>query len=219
MNRLLATIQSQEIWQQASDESFSFRAGMTIDADGSPRAYGPRDSGLDYTINAGHPGNWWGVVTGRVNTLQSDGRVITDIAPVVQGPQDPCPGMYISTTSLQNRARRDDGSLLYGPTDPRRYVNSEEIPFVVCPGIVAKNASGIVLGCKVVVVDTRSGEQCLAVCADIGPSTHLGECSMKLAAIMGVRNSPRDGGETTPCFRYTFYPGQAAKGYTLQPLG
>ena len=218
MSKYLATIAGQQIWQQ-EDNTFSFTAGMTIDADGSPRAYGPNDTGLDLTIEAGHPGNWWGVLTGKQNLVQEDGTIKTVTNPVIQGANDPCPGMYVSTTSLQNRLRNDDGSWVYPPTDPRRYVNSEEVPFVVCPGVVAKLAKGVVLGCKVLVVDIRNGENCQAVCADIGPSTHLGEASMKLAAIMGVKNSPRTGGDPGNHFKYIFHPGQAAQGYSLQPLG
>src|SRR6478672_2561316 len=39
-----------------------YKAKMYIDADGSPRAYGPNNSGLDWTANAGYPGNWWALV-------------------------------------------------------------------------------------------------------------------------------------------------------------
>ncbi len=197
MNRLLATIQGTEIWQQ-EDNTFQYVAGLTVDADGSPRCYGPNDSGLDATICAGHPGNWWGVMTDENGD------------PLIQGPDDPAPGFYVSTTSLQNKD--------FAKTDPRRYLNAELIPFVVIPGILAKTCSGIALGCKVMVQNIKTGDQTLAVCGDIGPSTHLGEVSMKTAAIMGVNNSPRIGGDPRLIFRYTFYPGVAAQGYQLQPL-
>ena len=197
MNRLLATIQGTEIWQLA-DQSLSYVAGMTVDADGSPRCYGPNDSGLDATVCAGHPGNWWGILT-------------VDGEPLIQGPDDPAPGMYVSTTSLQNKD--------YLATDPRRYLNAELVPFVVIPGILAKQCSGVALGCKVLVQNIKTGDQTLAVCGDIGPSTHLGEVSMKVASIMGVNNSPRIGGDPRLIYRYTFDPGTPAQGYSLQPLG
>jgi len=45
-------------------KAFVYKAGMEIDADGSPRAYGPNNSGIDHTANGGDPGPnpnpWWG---------------------------------------------------------------------------------------------------------------------------------------------------------------
>src|SRR5215470_6261074 len=73
---------------------FFFQAGMAIDADGAPTAYHPvHGRGLDNLANAGHQGNWYGVVT---DTGQKNGK------PVVQGSQDPAPGFYVSPTALQN---------------------------------------------------------------------------------------------------------------------
>ena len=44
------------------DGSYSFTAGLSVDADGSPHAYNqPPNKGLDYIENAGHRGNWWGL--------------------------------------------------------------------------------------------------------------------------------------------------------------
>ena len=69
-----------------------------------------------------------------------------DGTPVVQGPDDPAPGYYVSTTALEDRTR--------AVTDPRRYVDSNEIPFVVLPydqrgdarlgdfGVVVNRANG-----------------------------------------------------------------------------
>src|SRR5271165_3204735 len=70
-----------------------WEGGMQIDADGSPRAYNPVSSkGLDALGNAGRPGNWWALAT--VNG-KSSGK------PVIQGPSDPAPGFYVSTTALE----------------------------------------------------------------------------------------------------------------------
>ena len=90
-----------------SDGSYTFLAGMTIDADGANghdgsgrAAYGPPGTDpLDYLANAGHEGNWWGIVTVA-------GR------PVVQHAGNPAPGYYISTTSYQREG--------YAITDPAR---------------------------------------------------------------------------------------------------
>src|SRR5438270_4869480 len=42
-----------------------FTAGMTIDADGAPNAYGPRNKGLDYTANARGAHGWVALVTNK----------------------------------------------------------------------------------------------------------------------------------------------------------
>ena len=198
MSRLLATISDQEIIQH-DDGTFSFQAGLSIDGDGSPRCYGPDNSGLDYTANAGHAGDWYGIVT------DEEGE------PVIQGVNDPYPGMYISTTSLEHRE--------YAYTDPRRYIDSETVAYVVCPGLLARKATGAVLGCRVVVTDTRTEKSLHAVCADIGPATHLGEVSIEVANLLGIPSSPKNGGTEARMIRYTFHAGEAAKGYTLQRLG
>ena len=56
------------VWKLDSSKTICFKAGMAIDADGSPNAYCPDNKGLDYTANAGHPAangepaDWFGVV-------------------------------------------------------------------------------------------------------------------------------------------------------------
>ena len=197
MRKFLAMIQGESI-TQLDDDSFSFKTGLTVDGDGCPRCYGPNDTGLDYTIDAGHPGNWFGVLTDATGN------------PVVQGGDDPAPGFYISTTSLQFKQ--------YAVTDPRRYLNAEFVPYAVCPGILAQKSVGAVLGCKVIVVNMATNITVEAVCGDIGPSNHIGEGSIKLAEMLGFSGSPRDGGTSEAIISYTFYPGTAASGYSLQPL-
>ena len=76
------TVGSTSIWQIEGQTAFFFEAGMAIDADGAPQAYHPEpDSnlGLDFLVNAGSPGNWFGIVT---DSGQPDGN------PIVQGPDD-----------------------------------------------------------------------------------------------------------------------------------
>ena len=198
MNRLLGTIDGKDIYQ-LPDNTFSYVSGLCVDADGSPRAYGPHDSGLDATICAGHPGNWWGILT------DSHGN------PFVQGPTEPAPGDSISTTSLQNPE--------FGIHDPRRYLDAENVPFVVVPGIFAKRCVGAVLGCKVLVENIKNGDRTLAVCGDIGPSDKMGEASIKVASSLGFGTSPRHGGTSEQIIRYTFYPGTPMQGFSLQSLG
>ncbi len=180
------TIDGAQVWRVAGEAAFFFEAGMTIDADGAPDAYHPDNTGTDHLANAGRPGNWWALAT---DTGQSSGR------PVVQGPDDPNPGYYVSMTALEDRTK--------ARTDPRRYVNSNVIPFVVLPG---GNLGGARLGDFSVVVNTANDRRAFALFADIGPRTHLGEGSVALAEALGIRSNPRRGG-TASGVRYLVWPG------------
>ena len=162
----------------------AFKGGLSVDADGSPRAYHPRNTGLDALGNAGRPGNWWGLAT--------NGRG----QPYVQGPNDPAPGYYVSTTALA------DGR--FPASDPRRYVNSETVPFIAIPPQL-KN-QGLALGDLVAVRNERTGKTVFAVVADIGPKDHLGEGSIKLAQELGIDANARRGGAGSGV-SYVAFPG------------
>lgn len=197
MKSILCTVNGKPIVQN-DDGSVTFWGEACVDADGSPRAYGPYGQGLDHLENAGHSGNWWGIVT------DSEGY------PLLQGASDPSPGYYISTTSLQRRE--------FHITDPRRYVNSEEVPFIVVPAPVARAARGVVLGCRAEITHADTGKVISAVVADLGPASHLGEMSIAAARALGLNPDPKTGGSSNRDFKYTFWPGIPAEGFNLQPL-
>src|SRR5262249_30613601 len=125
-------------------------AGLAVDADGCPSAYAPDDSGLDHLANAGHPGNWWGLVT-------DNGR--PDGEPLKQTATDPQPGFYISTTALVDPTRH--------MVDPGRYVDAAKVPYLSLPPEIFSQC-GAHLG-DVAVVD-YGGNRCGAVVADVGPA-------------------------------------------------
>ena len=83
---VIATVAGIRVRRRTREKALFFVAGMTIDADGSPRAYHPRGSppGLDFLANAGSPGNFFGIVTDRHGN------------PVVQSADDPAPGFFVS---------------------------------------------------------------------------------------------------------------------------
>lgn len=122
----------------------------------APNAYGPpgKDA-LDFELNAHVGAKASGRIVGYL-TEDDDGRT-----PVVQGPLDPCPGYYVSTTAYSDRAnpRR---------TDPRRYVNAAEINYVV-RARVACNA-GVRLGDFCVVHSLRTRFTVYAIVGDSGNS-------------------------------------------------
>jgi len=182
---LQTTIENFNVYHHNPSGATMYKAKMAIDADGSPRAYGPNNTGLDWTANAGYPGNWWGVVT------DSNGD------PIIQGPGDPYPGMYVSTTSLVNSA--------YGVTNPLRYTNSETVPFFVLPSAVV-SLGGIRIGDVGYVYNTQTGQGCFAIYADAGPSGKLGEGSIYLAQQIGINSNPRTGGTSLGIIDYIIFP-------------
>jgi hypothetical protein len=198
---------------QNPDGSYSFTAGMAVDADGANgadgsgrAAYGPPGTRpLDYLANAGSGrGNWWGVV------MDSHGN------PVVQGPQDPAPGYFISTTSYQ---RSVDGE---GQPLPRtsvyRYLDSATEFFIVVPSHWRSLARGVVLGCKATITDTETDKSIDGLVGDFGPRSHLGEASIAYASEFGLNANPKTGGTEQERFLYTFWPDVPADGYELQPM-
>src|SRR5262249_26952383 len=94
----LLKVQKTVFWSTSSSvPAFFYTAGLAIDADGAFRAYNPHDVlGLDSLAHAGHPGNWWALVT-------DNGRPSGH--PVVQGNSDPAPGFYVSATALYDPRR------------------------------------------------------------------------------------------------------------------
>lgn len=155
-----------------NDNAVWWVSGLEVDADGAPNAYGPA-GGLDYLANAGKPGDWFGIVT------DSQGN------PVMQGSQDPCPGMYIPQTALVDHSK--------AVTDPHRYVDSTRIAYVSIP----KNATadfGIHIGDVALVHCAKTGQASAAVVADVGPAHKYGEGSIMLAHALGLPNSPKNGG-------------------------
>ncbi len=205
--RIIGTIQGNDIIEQ-NDGSITFAAGATIDGDGAsgqssgPPCYAPASYAgqtLDILANAGGPGNWYGVVTDKSGT------------PILQGPDDPCPGAYVSATSL--RLLNDNGTLLPA-FSPFAYVDSATVPFMVVPPMIIRGVAGIVMGCRCVVTNTRNGRSVEGVVADGGPSNHLGEISVACAKAIGVpiglKYPANGGGAPSPTIVYHLYPGTPA---------
>lgn len=190
------------------DGSYSFTAGMAIDADGAngqssapvyaPSGYQPAP--LDYLSNAGSPGDWYGVVT---DTGEADGT------PVKQGPNDPMPGAFVSATSYEY-----DG---FARTDPLRYVDANSVIYIVVPGHWRMEAKGVVLGCRALVQNLKTGQVAEAAVLDFGPRSKIGEASIACARYFGVPSSPKNGGTDKPIFHYVFFPDVAANGFELKP--
>ena len=179
------------VWRHGGRGAFFFEAGMTIDADGAPDAYHPDDIGSDALAHAGKPGNWWALAT---DTGNPDGE------PVVQGADDPRPGYYVSMTALFDRSKPR--------TDPRRYVDADQIPYVVLP---ADQRGGASLGDFCAVLNRANDNVAYAIFADLGPRGRIGEGSIGLARELGVDPGPRSGGAEAGIF-YVVFPGSGNGG-------
>ena len=157
---------------------FFYKSGLAVDADGAFRAYHPDDHlGLDSLAHAGHPGNWWALVTDNGKT---SGR------PIVQTKSDPAPGYYVSTTALYNPGNPN-------PRDPHRYVDAAKIPYVVLHPSALNHAR---LGDFATVVNLQNGKISPAIVADeSAPGLPIGEGSIALAKALGISASPRAGGK------------------------
>ena len=171
----VATVGRVTVWRDAGKTALLFAGGLAIDADGAPDAYHPDDRGTDHLANAGKPGNWWGLAT-------ENGQ------PVVQGPDDPKPGYYVSTTALVDPSKP--------ARSPSRYVDSSRIPYLALPPAVLSSrlAGGARLGDFAAVVNTATGRVAFALIADVGPKDKIGEGSIALADALGVSSSPKRGG-------------------------
>jgi hypothetical protein len=167
-------------------KSFIYKAGLMIDCDGAPNAYGPNNTGIDYTANGGNDqgGDWWGGPT------DSHGK------PVKQKIYEPFPGFYVSGTSLINPAYPEDSQY--------RYMDAGSVPFIVLPGSHQNGAKG---GDVCLCYNERTGDNCYGIFADVGPSSKIGEASMRMAQALQIDDNPKTGGTESKSIVYLVFPG------------
>lgn len=143
---------------------------MDVDVDGAPRAYGPPGTkALDRLRHAHFHGDLNAPVVGY---LVHDGPAHR---PIVQGPQDPAPGYYVSQTAFEDDAVEREN-------DPRRYVNATAINYVVL-GKAARR-KGARLGDFVAVYSRRTHRSVFGIVGDDGNPTG-NEGSLHLLQALG----------------------------------
>jgi len=127
---------------------------MDVDVDGAPNAYGPPGSNtLDDLRDAHYRARAGAEIVGYL-TDDDDPSV-----PILQGPNDPCPGLYISQTAFTDPARTD-------PRDVLRYVDATKINYVVLGN--AARRRGARLGDFVAVYSKRTHRSVFAIVGDSG---------------------------------------------------
>jgi hypothetical protein len=176
-----------------SNAIFYVTERMAIDADGAPNAYHPQDKGIDALANAGFPHGGWKSI------LAVDPRDSTK--PFVQT-SGALAGFFVSKTTLQDPTRDE--------TDPGRYVDSTQIPYVVFPGAFHAVTGTGSMGDLAMVRNLRNNKVTAAIVADIGPrNAPLGEVSIRLAENLGGASvNPRNGrGMPDGPFLYVLFPG------------
>jgi Fungal chitosanase of glycosyl hydrolase group 75 len=169
--------------------SVLFQAGLAINADGAPTAYGPEGTvPLDYLANAGSQGNWWGIA------CDCFGK------PYLQTVYHRAPGYYVSTTAHINPH--------FPAENPDRYMDSTTIPFFVLPG---GKSFGAKLGDVGLLYNTKTGDNMYAIYADIGPQNKIGETSIRAANCLKINSNPKNGGTNAKIVCYLIFPGSIGK--------
>lgn len=168
---------------------------VALDADGSPFAYHPDNIGRDDLRFASWPSggeDWRNILV--ADPTQPD-------RPYVQK-DGPAKGHFVSMTSLRSEAGR--------ATDPRSYVDSETIPYLVFPGAFLEIAGVGGFGDLAMARNLANGRSSWAIVADQAPHDHpLGEISLCLAEKLGgVNPNPRNGdGIAEGAIEYLVFPG------------
>ena len=199
---LLASI---PIPPQARAPSVEMRAFLHVDVDGAPNAYGPPGfKTLDFEKHAHVGGKLTGKIVGYLT--HRDGRT-----PVIQGPGDPRPGYYISTTAFYDRAIDDE-------RNPRRYLDAARVNYVVLGDFAIQHH--VKVGDFAAVYSSRSRKSVFALVGDEGNASG---CEGSLALVRALGYAITDGKEDSVDDReitiryfpntnptHTFYATQAA---------
>lgn len=184
-----------QIFSTNDDQVLLFRGGLNVKADGAPNAYHPDEArGIAKLAQAGHPGNWWGLVT---DTGKRSGK------PIVQGHDDPSPGYFVSPTSLFHSDSAEG--------DPRRYVDALKTPYIALPANSVRTqtfwrARGMMYGDFAMVYDAERDRMRGAIFADAGTDDSIGEGSLLLADQFGLEATPHSGNRHIDRFVYVLFP-------------
>jgi hypothetical protein len=176
----------------SSQRSFELTTSVAIDVDGAPNAYGPKGNAtLDFELNAHEGGTSEGAIVGYMT--KTDKRT-----PELQGPRDPFPGYYISTTGFEDP--RNPNNL-----DPHKYVDASKINYVVLGSFARRN--GARLGDFAAVYSKKTGRSVFAIIGDSGNASGA-EGSLALLQALGYAfKTGKTGGVEKKDIIIRYYPG------------
>lgn len=183
----LAEIKGVKVVQDADGRVY-WSCGAAVDADGANGqngnlfAYRADNMGLDDYANAGWPsGSWTDVLLDHGN-----GK-----------PTDDGKGNWYSQTTYAWKGR----------PITTRFVDATAVPYMVVNPIVRRKAVGVVIGCRGRL--TYKKKSIDVVVADVSGSHDIGEISIRAAHLLGIPDSPRNGG-VAKGVDFEFWPGSAA---------
>jgi hypothetical protein len=128
---------------------------MDVDVDGAPNAYGPPGmETLDVLLDAHYLNRADKEIVGYL--------VGEDGSPILQGPDDPFPGYYISQTAFSDIDNQNE-------RDPRGYVDARTINYVVRGN--AARRRGVRVGDFVAAYSKRTRKSVFAIVGDTGNPT------------------------------------------------
>ena len=128
---------------------------MDVDVDGAPNAYGPPDKpALDILLNAHYLNRADQKIVGYL--IDESG------SPILQGPNDPFPGYYISQTAFTDPENENE-------RDPRSYVDARNINYVVRGNVAQRR--GVRVGDFASVYSKRTHKSAFAIVGDTGNPT------------------------------------------------
>lgn len=174
------TLETGTVWvlKDLPGDAFFTIGKIATDWDGDPQAYGDRHkhpgiSPHDHLGNAGHAGNWWGVMT---SNGKSSGQPLEQSG---VGPAQPYEHYMISTTKLSDHR--------YTEKDVRHWTDATRIPFVALPNSRRSMVKiGLKTGCYCVMVNLQSMRFCYGVYADSKAARgRMGEISKRAVDLLG----------------------------------
>ena len=182
-----------KIFRDHQTNALVFSSQMQVNTDGAPDSYHPDDIGITHICNGVSVG---GSCTWKANCLTDFNRAKaegfngpTKICffamatqqtgkPILQGPNDPKPGYFVSTTALQQSG--------VDKKTPQAQLDSNQIPFIVIPGNWQQSAApGVKLGDFALVLRKSTRQISFAIVGDLGPKKKLGEGSVALHMALG----------------------------------
>lgn len=169
---------------------------LRVCADGSARAYAPKDSGLSTLDN----------LDNAVDLVRVAGELFVQKGDANGQPTEaePHPGYYLSPSALIDSS--------YPVADARRYADPEVVPYYVLPpelNAAVTRGAPFRMGDVGLAIHDGNGKCCSFVFGDAGPHQKVGEGSAKLCTELGLSGNARNGGIDSNSIAVIAWPNSA----------